>query len=66
MADYSIFFATSENSGKDSSGDYVHKKDKDGKNIIDKYGRLVIDHDLVEIAEAFVKFAKDERLSFWM
>lgn len=63
--DYSIFFATSENSGKDTSGDYLHKKDEAGNKIIDEHGHTIIDHDLFEIADAFIKFAKVEGLSFW-
>ncbi len=63
--DYPIFFATSEKPGKDNSGEYVFKKDKDGQPLIDKHGHLVVDHDLDEIAEKFVEFAKKEKLSFW-
>jgi len=64
--DYPIFFAVSEKSGKDNSGEYVFKKDENGQPIIDKYGHLVVDHDLNEIAEEFIKFAKKEKLSFWV
>jgi type I restriction enzyme M protein len=62
--DYPIFFAVSEKGGKDNSGDYIFVKN----------GHLIVDHDLHNqggerpdgIAEAFVKFAKKEELSFWM
>lgn len=63
--DYLIFFAVSERSGKNSAGEYVFKKDKEGKLIIDKHGHPEIDHDLDEIAERFSEFARNERLSFW-
>lgn len=63
--DYPIFFATSRQSGKDTSGDYVYKADKEGKRIVDDHGHLVIDHDLDEIATAFVLFAKEHNISFW-
>jgi len=63
--DYPIFFAVSEKSGKDNSGEYVFKKNESGEPIIDEHGHLVIEHDLFEIAEEFIKFAKKENLSFW-
>lgn len=71
--DYPIFFAVSEKSGKDNSGDYVYIKDENNRNKLDKNGHLIIDHDLHNhggelpsgIAEAFIEFAKKEKLSFW-
>jgi len=62
---YPIFFAVSEKGGKDSSGNYVFKKDKNNFMMIDEYGHPLIEHDLFEIATEFIKFAKKERLSFW-
>lgn len=61
---YPIFFAISQKSGKDNSGDYVFKKDELGRTIIDKHGHPVIDHDLEEIAEEFIRFCNKENLSF--
>ena len=71
--DYPIFFAVSEKSGKDNSGEYIYLKNGDGKNKIDKYGHLIVDHDLHNhggelldgVAEAFIQFAKDEKFFFW-
>jgi type I restriction enzyme M protein len=71
--DYPIFFAVSEKGGKDNSGDYIYLKNVDGKYLLDKNGHLVVDHDLHNhggelpdgIAEAFIKFAKNQELSFW-
>ncbi|NTU73762.1 SAM-dependent methyltransferase, partial [Candidatus Roizmanbacteria bacterium] len=71
--DYPIFFAVSEKGGKDNSGDYVYIKGEDGKTKLDKNGHLLIDHDLHNhggdlsngIAEAFIEWAKSEKLSFW-
>lgn len=71
--DYPIFFGVSEKSGKDNSGEYVYIKNGDGKPKLDKYGHLIVDHDLHNhkgelpdgIAEAFVEWAKKEKLSFW-
>lgn len=62
--DYPIFMAVSKKAGKDNSGDYIYKKDASGNYSHDAKGRKVLDHDLDEIAEAFVKFAKDQRLNF--
>ncbi|MBI4655721.1 MAG: N-6 DNA methylase [Elusimicrobia bacterium] len=71
--DYPIFFAVSEKSGKDNSGEYVFVKNGDGKPKLDKYGHFIVDHDLHNynselpngIAEAFADWAKKEKLSFW-
>lgn len=63
--DYPIFFATSKNSGKDSSGDYVYKTEEQGHRLLDEHGHLIVDHDLDEIATAFVLFAKEQGFSFW-
>jgi len=71
--DYPIFFAVSENGGKDNSGDYIFVKNGDDKNKLDKNGHLIVAHDLHNhggelsngIAEAFIDFAKKEKLSFW-
>ena len=72
--DYPIFFAVSEKAGKDNSGDYIYVKTKDGKEKIDKNQHLIVDHDLHNhdgelpdgIAEAFIEWAKSEKLSFWV
>lgn len=71
--DYPIFFGVSEKSGKDNSGEYVYVKNGNGKSKLDKYGHLLVDHDLHNqggelpngIAEAFIDWAKKEKLSFW-
>jgi len=71
--DYPIFFAVSEKSGKDNSGEYVYVKNGEGKRKLDKYGHFIVDHDLHNqggelpdgIAEAFIEWATKEGLSFW-
>jgi type I restriction enzyme M protein len=63
--DYPIFMAVSKKPGKDNSGEYVYKKDEKGNYILDEKGRRILDHDLDEIAEAFIKFAKEQGFSFW-
>jgi type I restriction enzyme M protein len=69
--DYSVFMATSEKPGKDGSGEYLVLTNKDGQPI-NKDGKvinllkekMVVDHDLDEIAEAFVTFCKKEGIRF--
>ena len=58
--DYPIFFAVNEKPVKDESGEYRYKKNLDGFFVLDEQGFPIIDHDLDEIAEAFIKFAKEQ------
>jgi type I restriction enzyme M protein len=71
--DYPIFFATMQKQSKDNSGEKIYIKDENGANIKDHHGHFIVDHDLFNhdgltqdgIAEAFVEFAKKEKLSFF-
>ena len=71
--DYPIFFATMQEPSKDNSGDPIFEKDKNGQNLLDTHGHLIVKHDLYNhdgltrdgIAEAFIEFAKKEKLSFF-
>ena len=71
--DYNIFFATMQKPGKDNSGEKIYVKDENGDNLLDSNGHLIVDHDLYNhdgmtqdgIAEAFIEFAKKEKLSFF-
>ena len=71
--DYPTFFAVSEKGGKDNSGDYVYLRNSVGQYQLDQNGHLIVEHDLHNhngelsngIAEAFIKWAKSENLSFW-
>jgi len=71
--DYPIFFAVSEKGGKNNSGDYIYVKNGNGQYKLDKNGHLIVNHDLHNhdgelpdgIAEAFIEWAKSEKLSFW-
>lgn len=70
--DYPIFFATMQEPSKDNSGDKIYET-KDNKPILDTHGHLIVKHDLYNhdgltkdgIAEAFIEFAKKEKLSFF-
>lgn len=63
--DCPIFFAVNEKSVKDNSGEYKYKKAPNGDLEVDEHGYPVIDHDLNEIADAFIKFAKEQGFDFW-
>lgn len=71
--DYPIFFATMREPSKDNSGDKIYRQAADGSPLLDEHGHLIVKHDLFNhdgltedgIAEAFVEFAKKERLSFF-
>ena len=74
--DYPIFFATMQEPSKDNSGDKIYRTDANGARIKDLHGHFIVKHDLFSqpitetestplgIAEAFIEFAKKERLSF--
>lgn len=71
--DYPIFFATMREPSKDNSGEKIYCVDEDGKLILDEHQHLIVKHDLYNhdgltsdgIAEAFIEFAKKEKLSFF-
>ena len=65
VEDYPIFMAVSENSGKDKSGDEVYEVDENGERKLDEHNHLIQKHDLDDIAFAFEKWAKEQKLSFW-
>jgi type I restriction enzyme M protein len=62
--DYSVFFATSQQSGKDSSGEYVYRIGEDNAPELDAHGHMVVEHDLDEIADQFLKWLRIEGITF--
>ncbi len=76
VADYPIFFATMQELSKDNSGDKIYRKNTQGQKLKDLHGHEIVQHDLFSqfitltestpkgIAEAFMEFAKKEKLSF--
>ncbi|MGX2949198.1 HsdM family class I SAM-dependent methyltransferase [Frederiksenia canicola] len=70
--DYPIFFATMQEPSKDNSGDKIFVRNIDGSPILDLHKHLIVKHGLFNhdgltqdgIAEAFLEFAKKEKLSF--
>jgi type I restriction enzyme M protein len=65
VGDYPIFFATSQNGGKDNSGDYIFKKDSNGQPLLDDHRHMIVEHDLHQIADGFIEFAQCQDFSFW-
>ncbi len=63
--DYPIFMAVSENSGKDNSGKEIYEVDENGERKLDEHNHLIQKHDLDDIAFAFEKWARENKLSFW-
>lgn len=72
VEDYPIFFATMQEPSKDNSGAKIFVRNEDGTPVLDNHGHLIVKHDLFNhdgktqdgIAEAFLEFAKKEKLSF--
>jgi len=58
--DYPIFFGVNQKPLKDNKGEYRYVRGPNGEFLLDEYGHSIIDHDLNKIAEAFVKFAKEQ------
>ncbi|MCO5069194.1 MAG: N-6 DNA methylase [Kiritimatiellae bacterium] len=70
VKNYPVFMATSQQSGKDSSGEYVFKNvdghfvDETGTPVTQSGKPAAIDHDLEQIAEGFVKWGKTQGFNF--
>jgi type I restriction enzyme M protein len=64
IEDYEVFMAVSEKSGKDNSGNEVFKLNEDRTKMFDENGSQILDHDLKEIAESFVGWAKKNNISW--
>jgi hypothetical protein len=60
--DYPIFFATSQASGKDTSGEYVYLSDDKGRRLYDLHAHPMVDHDLFNLRAALAA-QRDQRLS---
>jgi type I restriction enzyme M protein len=56
--------ATSEQPGKDTSGDYIYRIGKDNSPVLDEHHHMIVEHDLNEIAAEFVKWGRKQKLTF--
>jgi len=64
VEDYEVFLATSIKPGKDNSGEYTFRLGPDNAPLLDDHGHMIVEHDLDEIADAFVKWGQDQKLKF--
>lgn len=62
---YPIFFGVNQNPLKNNKGEYRYKRGLNGEFLLDKFGHPEIEHDLDDIAQAFVRFAEKLRFDFW-
>ena len=73
VEDYDIFFATQRIESVNNRGQKVYVREADGSPKRDAHGHFIVAHDLFNhdgltrdgIAEAFIEFARKERLSFF-
>jgi len=65
ILNYPIFFAVSNNGGKNRSGNPIYEKDETDEIRLDEHGHLIVSHDLDEIAENFKLFAQSNSFDFW-
>ena len=63
--DYPIFFAINQEPVKDNKGEYRYIREPTGEFVLDSHGHPKINHDLDEIAEAFVQFSRKQKFGFW-
>lgn len=72
--DYEVFFATQRIEPVNNRGQKVYMREADGSPRRDEHGHFIVRHDLFNhegltdngIAEAFLEFAKKEKLSFFL
>lgn len=62
VEDYPIFFATSEQGGKDTSGEYVYLTDSKGRHLYDLHGHPMVSHDLYNLRD-YLASQLEQRLS---
>jgi type I restriction enzyme M protein len=68
---YDVFMAVSQKCGKDNGGKYIYRKDNNG-NYVDESGVPItesgrppaVEHDLFEIADAFISWGKEQNFNF--
>ena len=64
LDDYPVFLATSQEPGKDNSGDYVYLIGPDNAPVLDEHHHMVVQHDLHKIVAEFTKWGRKQRLAF--
>lgn len=65
LANYPVFMATSHRSGKNNSGHYMYLAvDESGEPVTDSGRPAAINHDLDEIADAFLAWGAEQGINF--
>lgn len=64
VEDYEVFLATSLKPGKDTSGEYIYRLGPDNAPLLDEHGHMIVEHDLDDIANAFIEWCEAQELSF--
>ena len=64
QSDYPIFFAASLRPGKDNLGNYINRIGSDNAPVLDEHSHMIVEHDLDEIADAFLAWAEAQNVSF--
>ena len=64
VQDYEVFLATSLKPGKDTSGEYICRLGPDNAPLLDEHGHMIVEHDLDDIADAFIEWCQKQKLSF--
>lgn len=71
VQDYDVFMAISENAGKNNRGEYIYRRngagvllDEAGFPITDSRRPPAVDHDLDEIADAFIAWGRSQGFGF--
>jgi len=64
VQDYEVFLATSLKPGKDTSGEYIYRLGPDNAPLLDEHGHMIVEHDLDDIADAFIEWCRKQKLSF--
>ena len=62
VSDYHVFFATSEQGGKDTGGEYAYLSDDKGRRLYDLHAHPMVDHDLYNL-RSYLAGQLEQRLS---
>ena len=64
VEDYPVFLATSEQPGKNNSGDYIYRIGNDNAPELDEHHHMIVEHDLGDIADAFATWGRKQGFDF--
>ena len=58
------YFLRAVGGPKDNIGNYTYRIGPDNAPALDGHGHMIVEHDLDEIADAFIAWSKTQKLSF--